>query len=44
MVGQARAVAIVVDALVAWNQESPLVLLFSGTVGTGGKQKVARDN
>jgi hypothetical protein len=30
-----------VDALVAWNQESPLVLLFSGTVGTG-KQEVAR--
>ena len=39
--GQARAVAVVVDAIHAWNQQSPLVLLFSGTVGTG-KAELAR--
>lgn len=41
IVGQSRAVSIVADALDAWNQQSPLFLLLTGTVGTG-KLRLAR--
>jgi hypothetical protein len=41
IVGQPRAVSVISDALDAWNQQSPLILLLTGTVGTG-KLELAR--
>jgi hypothetical protein len=41
IIGQDQAVSIVVDAIHTWNQDSPLVSLFLGTVGTD-KEEFAR--